>query len=95
MKTAEEVAKEIELEAFDDWAFDKESKQYKGAFDLDECAALIRAYGESVLNTIIENLAIQDFVSFSKGKEPIRGIKADDIGRVLAAVKKEVRDENG
>lgn len=80
MKTVEELAKEIFMKA--------------GLVKMSEMegvvAALIRADREAVLNTLIENLAIQEFVSFRKGKEVVRGIKGDDISRVLAAVKKEV-----
>ena len=59
MKTVEEAARDIKNEAFDEWRFDPETKQYKGSFSLDKCAAVIRNDRMEMLNMFIENLSNQ------------------------------------
>lgn len=39
-----EVAKEIMDNAFDEWSFNKDAKQYMGAFDEDECFRILQKH---------------------------------------------------
>jgi hypothetical protein len=39
-----EVAKEIMDNAFDEWFFNKDAKQYMGAFDEDECFRILQKH---------------------------------------------------
>lgn len=80
----EEVAREIEEEAFDAWCFDKTTKQYQGAFFPDECKAIIRADREAVLRRVEDALDTEELI-----RDGIRWVDVHDVVASIAAVKKE------
>ena len=43
-KTFDTIAEEIKLEAFDEWEFNKTSKQYMGAFYIDDCKRVLKRH---------------------------------------------------
>lgn len=85
MKTIEERAQEIADEAFDDWCFDKATKQYKGAFDRDECAAIIRADREAVLRRVEDVLCSGNYEAIGAYQKLVQEV----IRYLIDAVKKE------
>lgn len=91
MKTIEERAQEIADEAFDDWCFDKATKQYKGAFDRDECAAIIRADREAVLRRVTE-IGTSLSIAYDNDRKTAEFILINPAN--LAKLKKEARDES-
>ena len=53
-RDVDELVEQIETDAFDAWAFNRERGQYMGSFDTDECADLIAAHDAATLELAAE-----------------------------------------